>query len=553
MQPRCLLSFFACLALALPAAAQQDVSLPELGSSAAGLISPQEEQAYGASLLRELRSMNQVLDDPQVDAYLQTLGYRLVAHSADARQGYTFTVLKDPEINAFAAPGGYLFVNSGLITATRSESELAAVIAHELAHISQHHLERAFEDAKKKVPLYALATLGALIVAGGASASAGPGILTSGIGLMQQEQIDFTRKDEAEADRVGIGTLAKAGFDTDAMADFFQRMERTLRPGGGDGGEASGDAPPFLQTHPVTSERIAEAKARAHVLQQQDQPVSQPDANATANTPLLPFVKSTSALLATATPKSKDEDNGEYALIRERIRVLSASDNNGTLAYYAHNFAHDKAFTTPAHRYGYALALVRANQTRNAIGVLTPLLAARPDSTTMNLALADAESDAGQRAQALQRYAALSARSPRNPAIALGYAQALLDSGKPADAKLAQAQLKPLLDDDSEPALYSTYGHASHLAGDDIRAGEAYADATFLSGRPTDALDQLKRLLDRKDLDYYARARIEASIAQITPIVLEMHRRNLPQAGDKSDDDTSNQLGFHACAGVTCM
>lgn len=553
MQPSRFLPFFACLALALPAAAQQDVNLPELGSSAAGLISPQEEQAYGASLLRELRSVNQVLDDPQVDAYLQTLGYRLVAHSADARQSYTFTVLKDPEINAFAAPGGYLFVNSGLITTTQSESELAAVIAHELAHISQHHLERAFEDAKKKAPLYALATLGALIVAGGASASAGPGILASGIGLMQQEQIDFTRKDEAEADRVGIGTLAKAGYDTDAMADFFQRMQRTLRPGGGDGGEASGDAPPFLQTHPVTSDRIAEAKARAHVLQQQDRSAPT-DVDLTGSAPLLPFVKNTRALLSTAAPKPKDDgDYGDYALIRERIRVLSAGDNNGTLAYYARNFAHDKRFGTPAHRYGYALALIRANQSRNAVGVLTPLLAARPDSTTLSLALADAESDAGQRAQALHRYAVLSAQSPRNPAIALGYAQALLDSGKSADAKLAQEQLKPLLDDDAEPALYSTYGHASHLAGDDIRAGEAYADATFLSGRPTDALDQLKRLSERKDLDYYARARIEASIAQITPIVLEMQRRNLPQAGDKSDDDTSDQLGFHACAGVTCM
>ncbi|MEO7148385.1 MAG: M48 family metalloprotease [Rhodanobacteraceae bacterium] len=534
--------------------AQQDVNLPELGSSAAGLISPQEEQAYGASLLRELRSMNQVLDDPQVDAYLQALGYRLVAHSADPRQSYTFTVLKDPGINAFAAPGGYLFVNSGLITTTQSESELAAVIAHELAHISQHHLERAFEDAKKKAPLYALATLGALIVAGGASQSAGPGILMSGMGMMQQEQIDFTRKDEAEADRVGIGTLAKAGYNTDAMADFFQRMQRTLRPGGGDGGEASGDAPPFLQTHPVTSERIAEAKARAHVLQQQDHSTPQtPDADVAANAPLLPFVKNTNALLATATPQSKkDEDSGAYALIRERIRVLSADDNSGTLAYYAHNFAHDKTFGTPAHRYGYALALIRANQSRNAIGVLTPLLTARPDSTTLSLALAGAESDAGQRSQALQRYVALAAQSPRNPAIALGYAQALLDSGKPGDAKLAQEQLKPLLDDDSEPALYSTYGHACHLAGDDIRAGEAYADATFLSGRPIDALDQLKRLSERKDLDYYARARIEASIAQITPIVLEMQRRNLPQAGDKTGDDGTNQLGFHACAGVTC-
>src|SRR5690348_3007233 len=379
MRTRLLLPALACLALALPAAAQQqDVNLPNLGSSAAGLISPQEETAYGESMLRELRSMNQVLDDPQVDAYLHSLGYRLVAASADPGQHYTFTVLRNPEINAFAAPGGYIFVNSGLIATTASESELAAVIAHELAHISQHHLERAFEDAKKKAPLYALATLGMLIVAGGSSQSASPGILTAGMGLMQQEQIDFTRKDEAEADRVGIGTLAKAGFNPDAMADFFNRMARTLRPGGGDGGDYSGDAPPFLQTHPVTSERIAEAKARAHVIEEQSRNAPQLASIAPAdNLSLLPFVKNPAALLN--NPQA--EDDGEYALIRERVRVLSAQDRDDIVTYYARNIARGGDFVTPAHRYGYALALQRAGNAQKAVDILAKLLAANPAST----------------------------------------------------------------------------------------------------------------------------------------------------------------------------
>ncbi|MBS0432258.1 MAG: M48 family metallopeptidase [Proteobacteria bacterium] len=552
-----LLPVLTCLALALPAAAQQDVNLPSLGSSAAGLISPAEEEAYGASMLRELRSMDEVLDDPQVDAYIQSLGYRLVAASADPSQHYTFTVLRDPEINAFAAPGGYIFVYSGLITTTNSEDELAAVIAHELAHISQHHLERAFEDAKKKAPLYALATLGALIVAGGSSPSAGPGIVASGMGLMQQEQIDFTRKDESEADRVGIGTLAKAGYDPDAMAGFFDRMAHTLRPGGGDGGDYSGDAPPFLQTHPVTSERIAEAKARAHVLDEQPQNAPQLATAAPADSlSLLPFVKSTATLLQ---PMRRDDRSGEYALIRERIRVLSASDYNDMADYYARNLGRD-GFNTPAHRYGYALALERTGKTGKAVEILTQLQAANPSSMTLQLGLADAELLAGNRADALRRYMAMSAQSPRNPAIALGYAQALLASGKAADARLAQNQLKPLLDDSSEPQLYRTYGQASHVAGDDIRAGEAYADATFLAGRPQDALGQLQRLIQRKDLDYYSRARIEATIALITPIALEMQRRNLPQAGDKPDNGNGNgsnandsRTGFHACAGVSCL
>mgnify|MGYP001547026001 CR=1 FL=1 len=548
-----LLPFLSCLALALPAAAQQqDVNLPELGSSAAGLISPQEETAYGESMLRELRSLNEVLDDPQVDAYLHTLGYRLVAASADSSQHYTFVVLRDPDINAFAAPGGYIFINAGLIDTTTSEDELAAVIAHELAHISQHHLERAFEDAKKKAPLYALATLGALLVAGGASETAGPGIVTAGLGLMQQEQIDFTRKDEAEADRVGIGTLARAGFNPDAMADFFGRMEHTLRPGGGEGGDYSGDAPPFLQTHPVTSERIAEAKARAHVFDEARSDTAPGNGGADVpppvNTSLLPFVKNSSALLAV----SGNGDKGIYALMRERVRALTPQNFNVPLQYYRRSLGRDPSPST-AYQYGYALSLIRAGQAQQAIRLLAPLANADPSSTTLSLALADAESDAGQRDKALQRYAALSAQSPQNAAIAVGYAQALLDDGKPASAKLAQEQIKPLLNDDAEPELYRTYGHACHVAGDDIRAGEAYADATFLSGRPQDALGQLKRLLDRNDLDYYARARIEARIAEFTPIALEMQRRNLPQAGDKPDNGDNGQLGLHACAGDSCM
>ncbi len=569
MRARRLLPALACLALALPAAAQQqDVNLPNLGSSAAGLISPQEEEAAGQSLMRDLRAADLVLDDPQVNAYVHALGYRLVAASPDASRHYTFIVLRIPEINAFAAPGGYIFLFSDLITTTRSEDELAAVLAHELAHISQHHLERAIEDQKKTTPLYWLAALGAAVAASrvdsgksygyspysgpynsGSGVDAAGGALISVLSLMKQHQIDFTRKDEIEADRVGIGTLAKAGYDPDAMAGFFDRMARTLRPGGGEGGDYSGDAPPFLQDHPVNSERIAEAKARAHVLKEQRHDASQiapvaPDDDFS----LLPFVKNTSALLQ--APRGKP-DGGEYALIRERVRVLSASDYNDLVAYYARNLARGGDFDTAAHRYGYAMALERTGKAGKAVQLLKPLLQAQPQSTTLQLGVAEAELEAGNRSEALNRYAALSAQSPQNPAIALGYAQALLASGSAADAKTAQGLLKPLLDDDSEPELYRTYGHACHLAGDDIRAGEAYADATFLAGRPQDALGQLQRLLQRKDLDYYARARIEATIAQITPIALEMQRRNLPQAGDKPD--TGSQLGFHACGGSSCQ
>jgi predicted Zn-dependent protease len=213
-----------------------------------------------------------------------------------------------------------------------------------------------------------------------------------------------------------------------------------------------------------------------------------------------------------------------------------------------------------ANRYGYALALLQLNQAAGALPIMTRLAAQEPDNLTLALGLADAERHAGHRSEALQRYASLNARWPNDPAIVLDYSRALLDDGSKPSAKTAQALLKPLLDDDSEPSLYSAYGHACHVAGDDVHAGIAYADATFLSGHAADALDQLHRLLKRPDLDYYSRAQIDARIAQVTPIVLEIRRRHLDQ--NRYDDNSlrsplspDRQTGFRfgACADAACM
>ncbi len=559
----------ATLLLALPAAAQQqDVRLPDLGSSADALISPQEAQQYGREMLGELRAAGLVLDDPLVDEYLQSLGYRLASHSADPGQHYTFVALGIPEINAFASPGGYIYVFSGLITITDSQDELAAVLAHELAHISQHHLQRAYEDQKKSTPLYVLGAIAAAVAAGkadssesrggvynpyaydynyGATADPSMGAFYSVLALMEQHQIDFTRKDEEEADHVGIATLARAGFDPEAMAEFFQRMQNLLRPGG-EGGEASGDLPPFLQDHPVNSVRIADAKARAHVIEQQMRlqgagTLRQPSYGMLP----LPFVKNASTLLES----SPHQGRTEYALIRERVRVLTASNPHGVLDYYTRNMARDPKFAEAvSNRYGYALALVQSGDAAKAVGVLQPLLAAHPGNLTLELGLAWALRQAGQRRQALEHYASLNAMWPNDPAIVLDYSNALLDDGSASGARIAQGLLKPLLNDDSEPSLYRAYGHACHVAGDDIHAGIAYADAAFLSGRAADALGQLQRLLKRKDLDYYARAQIDARIAQITPIVLEMRRRHMDQ--DQGNGDDGSGLRFGVCAGPAC-
>ncbi len=575
---RSLLPLAATLLLALPAAAQQsDVRLPDLGSAADTVVSPQQAAQYGARFLHELRAAHLVLDDPQVDQYLHALGYRLAAASSDPTQHYTFTLLDIPEINAFATFGGYVFIFSGMFTMTQNQDQLAAVMAHELAHIGQHHLQRALEDQRKTMPLYLLGAFAAALAASRVDSgkrvvtnpygygygntgpySVGPnasmGAFYSVLALMQQHQIEFTRKDEAEADHVGIETLARAGFNPEGMATVFARMQSLLRPGG-DGGMAAGNVPGFLQDHPVTSVRIADARARGRALEQEMRQRKADDGGDPLSSPgllPLPFVGTGTQLLAQADPGPSEL---QYELMRERVRVLASANPRATLDYYKRNMDSSKAFAaSTSNRYGYALAMIRMNDAASAVPVMESLSDARPDNLTLALGLADAERHAGQRNQALQRFARLNQTWPGNPAIVLDYSRTLLDDGTKASARTAQALLKPLLNDQSEPSLYATYGHACHVAGDEVHAGIAYADATFLSGHATAALDQLQRLLKREDLDYYTRAQINARIAEITPIVLEIRRRHLDQdkTGNNPLRERHASLQWHGCVDGAC-
>lgn len=520
----------ALIVLVSTATCAQKADLPQLGSSADTILSPQEARQVGASMLHQMRALDMVLDDPLLHQYINDLGYRLVSHTQFPKDmKFTFFIVRDDNINAFAAPGGYIAVNTGLIRATRNESELAGVLAHEIAHITQHHIQRSIEDASKMAPLAALVMLGAVLASQGSSNSgdAAPAIIAGGMGAMAQRQINFTRKDESEADRIGIETLAKAGFNPEGMAGFFSRMERLLRPGNG------GDqTPDLLRTHPVNSERISEAKARAHTIEQQQlknpkrilgQQVEWDDTVAP-----VPYLNSHSTLSAASANADKKTGTLNYQLMRERARVLASTKPQDTLQYYVGNLQGDKSFDTVAVRYGYALALTLNSKAGKAITELDPLLKKHPDNTVLRMALADAKLHAGKRSQALADYDVLKQEMPENHAIAEAYATALLADGKSDSASKAAEVLRPLLDEEvDEPTLYRTYGRACSLSGQEIRAAEAYADATYLSGRATDALQQLQRLLDRDDLNYYQRARVQARIDYITPIVLELHRRGI--------------------------
>ena len=540
------------------ASAQDDVRLPELGSSADALVSPQEQDDYGNQQMRQMRALGLVVDDALLESWLQDIGYRLVAASAKPKQKYTFFMVKDDDINAFALPGGYIAVNTGLVTITRSESELAGVMAHEIGHITQNHLVRAFEESKKAGPMMALVLLGAVAAGAGAhSGDALPAVLMGGQGLIMQKQINFTRADETEADRTGIQTLANAGYDPNAMASFFERMSDAMRAGQG---ESIYSLPELLQSHPVTANRISDAKARAKTLidQQAKRPATATLDPASWNkaTAPIPFVTDPTRIV-TIRRGNGNGDTGIYALMRERARVLSG-DAGRQATLYAQNMDRP-GFDTPASHYGLALALTRSGRPQQAQAELKPLLAKSPDDIVLRLAMADALRVADQRADALHIYADLHERSPRNRAVAIDYGNALVMGGGKADGGKAAAMLKPLLDNSDDADVYRAFARASELAGDTVRGQEAYADAAALSGRPFDAMEQYKRLLDRPNLDFYERSRIQARIADLTPLVLELRKRKIPT--DDNPDGRRDQLELgetgkkpdQACMGNFCL
>ena len=534
-----LLALALTLAVAAPLASAQEARLPDIGSSAGELLTPARQAEYGEMMLRELRNYNYLLEDPLLDEWLQRMGGRLGADSDQPRQPYHFFLLRDRQINAFATLGGYIGTNAGLILTAEREDEVAAVLSHEIAHVTQQHVLRGVERAQRdQIPIL-LGMLGAIVLAqaagGSSSGDASQAALASAMGLMQQRQIDYTRSNESEADRVGIRTLSRAGYDVDAMADFFGRLAKASRSNRGSGREST---PDYLQTHPVTTTRISEARERAEQLARDNSitvTTTTPGGTQTekiTRTPTYTAPGTLNPLLPGTLQYSVDTQakggTGQFDWARERLRVLSADTPNAAIREYERIRESSPDGLSDAQEYGLALARMQANQPAVAATGLAALLLKHPDSLWVALALGEAESRSGKTTAANQRFTALQRQFHDNRAVALTFAQVLNEQGSRESGQRAQAVLRPLLGNaGNDPFFQKNFARANELAGDLARAGEAYAEAAFLNGRPEQALIQLQNLKKREDLDYYARARVDARIAAITPQVLELRRQGI--------------------------
>lgn len=374
--------------LAAPALAGPD--LPDFGSPADAALSKDREAQIGRGVMLQLRNAGVVIDDPQLTEYIGSLGSQIASHANNGDFRFNFFFVRDDQINAFALPGGFIGVNSGLLLSTDNENELAGVLAHEISHVTQRHIARSAYDAQRTSVASLAAMIAALLL--GAAADAGgealTGIATASQAMMAQRQLNFTRSNELEADRVGMEVLSTAGFDPNGMATFFEELSKRY-------GSTVEFVPAILQTHPVTSERVAEARARARQL-----------------------------------PKVEHADSPGYALAKARLEVLGAPTPEAAFALFR-----DKADSrVPADRYGLGLALMRVSLNDNAERIFRDLTTEFPTSITFRIGEAEALMASGATEAALKFYAEAVRLFPRNVPLTISYAEALISAGRAADA-----------------------------------------------------------------------------------------------------------------------
>mgnify|MGYP001818750383 FL=1 len=435
-----------------------------------------------------MRAYEVLNDDPLISAYFEYIGYRLASNSDRPDKSFTFVVINQDIVNAFAAPGGVIALYSGLILAADDENEVAGVLAHEIAHITQQHLYRAMENQQAMTIPIALGML-AIALAGGGSGEAIQGALMSGQAAAAQASIYFTRQNEYEADRIGISTLSRAGSDPAGMGEVCEKMGRITR--------AMGEGPPeYLRTHPVSVSRIAEAENRAQNM-----------------------------------PKPEPSDGKNFYLVQARLRAMVEKSPDDALAWFDHRMdrADISQAETDALFYGRAIALQRKGDYTEARKLLNNLLD-RDHHIAYELQLAELDIDSGEDGRAIDRLSGLYQSFPGNHAISMQYARAMLKDQDKDKARTAAVVLRQqLLTHPDNPRRYELYARSANSAGDRVRAKEAIAESYYLRGGIHEAALQLQELARDDDLDYYQRARITARITEL--------RLELAKLGQEEEQD----------------
>ncbi len=448
------------------AIAQSD--LPELGDSATQHLNKKQEQQIGRDFFRQLLASNRFIADPEIQHYLNELGRQVGKNAALHGTTLHFNLLEENELNAFAVPGGYITFHSGLVLATDSESELASVMGHEIAHLSQRHLPRMLAKAEAaKLPT--TAAIIASILIGGQVGVAGVTLANASV---LSNQLAYSREFEKEADAIGMQLLAQSGFDTRSMAAFFNKLQRF-------NAITSKDVPEFLRSHPLSYSRIAEAESRQN-----------------------------------SFDLTEHEDSFAFYLTQAKIRALYA-DRPEVAAQVLQSLVDDsEGIERDASVYGLSLAKMRVRDYAGAMVTLAPMAEKYPRIPAIQIALSEVERKSGATAVAVNRMAQLRSENPKLNYITHYYLAALLDDKNAAEAKkIARYQLRR---NPNEFSLYRTLSKANVELGELAEAHQADGEYLAALGYYPSAIASMKLALrDNKSSGQYFSQSISARIKQL--------------------------------------
>ena len=433
------------------------IDLPDMGDSSGTLISPAEEKEFGEAFFRSLHSQITINQDAEIQEYIQSIGQKLAANSDAPSHPFHFFVVMENDINAFAGPGGYIGVNSGLILMTEEESELASVMGHEIAHITQRHLFRAAEAAGRLTIPTAAATLAAILLGTQSPAMGQAAIMAIQAGSVQF-QIDFTRENEEEADRVGMQTLAASRFDPRSMPTFFERLQQSSRYYG----QAM---PEFLRTHPVTASRISDTRGRAETY-----------------------------------PYKQYPDSLGYQLTKAKIRALTTTDQVDAYKYFQSRLSQGTLEQRTVARYGLGLVALNGQKYKEAESVFQSLTKQYPEQPQYAAALARTALDSRNYTTALDRYQKLVEQFPENESIKLEYISSLIKAGKTEPARNALSSLNP--ETQQLPIYWQLLAQVYSNLNQPAESHRYLAEYYYATGQTNAAILQIKLAQESKGLNY---------------------------------------------------
>jgi len=477
-------------------AGADDIKLPDMGSPADAILSSNDEAQIGRAIMRDIRNSGMVVEDPLVNEYINEVGNKVAAQTNDGDHDFTFFVIQDHRINAFALPGGYIGVHTGLLEATRSEDELAGVLAHEIAHVTQRHIARAVHASSRQSILSTAMMLGAILAG---AAGGGSDVIQAGIAVAQgtaaQQQINFTRSNEHEADRVGIAALADAGFDPYGMASFFDVMSRqnTRAP--------DERAPAFLMTHPVTTSRIAEARDRAR-----------------------------------SFPQIRSDDSISYGISKIRLIVDRFETSEEAVAYFEKR---PYQYQNDLERYGRLLAYLRDGSYFKALDIINYLTEQNPDVIAYHIALGDTQMLLRRYDEANETYENALELFPRNVPVVIAYAERLLELEQPEKAH--EILLDLLNNVPPTPDQIRLIARAANEAGESAESLYYLSEYRLMIGDLVGGIGYLQQALRLPELQEIQRIRFEARIDFIREFMSEEQLRRM-QSSRPSGKTARNAL-----------